>query len=130
MADARRLDDMVALGELLYTTTTGGTTGSGSWVDIENFDGDVLMVLDLHAVTGSGTVTVQASVSAAATGAGSTNAVDPGGTTMTPTAIGVYLLALGVDYQPQIYMGCTLSLTGFTACTATVSLLGRHRTGP
>jgi len=134
--DARRLDDLIPIpggaipGELLYTTTTGGTTASGSWVDIENFDGDLVVVLDVHSVTGSGSVNLQMSVSAANTGAGSVNAVDPGGTSLAPTAVGVYLLALGVDYQPQIYLGCTLSLTGFTATTSTVSVLGRKRIGP
>jgi len=132
MADARRLDDVIAISELFYTATTGGSTASGSWQDLEQFVGDVLVVVDVHSITGSGTVTVTVQGSAANTGSSPATAVGTAAiaiatASVTPPAVFVGAYDPGENLQ---FLGVNVSYTGVTGSILTVALIGRHRTGP
>ena len=126
MGSAVLLDDFQnPAAELFYTATTGGSTGSGSWQSLQGDSGDVLIVVDVHAVTGSGTITVQAQTASANTGAGAANATDPRGTSLAITAVGVYLLPIASNAQANLFIGVQVSYTGFTGSIMTVVLLER-----
>jgi hypothetical protein len=130
--DARRLDDLVAYS-LFSTATTGGSTASGSWVDIENFEGDMVLLVNVTGVTGSGTITVQPQLSAANTGASPSSASDTRGSSLAITAVGIYLLPLAVSQQPAQsgqsanYLGVDVTYSGFTGSVQECILLARAK---
>jgi len=116
--DARRLDDCVPV-ELVpsgsHTSSAACSTASGNWTDLSNLDGDVLIVVDVASVTGTGTLSLQVSESAANTGASPSNDPDPRGSLFTITAAGIYALAINARNAAARYLGIVGTLTGFTA---------------
>lgn len=127
MGHARRLDDVVVatlVASQSATTSAAASTPSGSWVDIENYDGDLLILVNVGVFTAT-SLNYQAQVSGANTGAAAVNCVDQRGTTLAIVAAGVYALALNVAAQPQPIAGQTavfIGLTGtFTGTSALVS---------
>jgi hypothetical protein len=129
MGHARRLDDVVVatlVAAQSATTSAGTSTPSGAWVDIENYDGDLLILVNVGVFTAT-SLNYQVQVSGANTGASPSNCVDPRGTTLAITAAGVYALALAVLSQPQptagqtaVYIGLTGTFTGTSALVSAV----------
>lgn len=128
MADAHRLDDLQAANLLNTQNVTGSVnTPSGSWIDISNYEGDIAVVVDVGAVTGTGTVNIQVQSSAANTGASPTSETDPRGTLAQPAAAGAVVLFLDVNTLANKFMGVAVTLTGVTGVLLGVVLVGRKR---
>ena len=135
MGNARRLDDVIVtqlVAAQSATTSALASTPSGSWVDIENYDGDLLIVVNVGGGTFSN-LSIQPQMSSANTGAGATNCLDPRGAVLTITAAGIYGLALNVNNQPlpgspalPNFIGLTSTLTG-TNAVMSAALIARGR---
>jgi hypothetical protein len=121
MADAFQRDDEVAsslLNPVSAANTAAATTGSGNWVDLSQYAGDVLVTLNVGAVTGS--IAGKLQVGDDNTGA---NAVDiTGATFSTLSAAGVANLSLNSDGTAKRYLGFVGTIvTGPALVSVTVS---------
>jgi hypothetical protein len=121
MADAFQRDDEVAsslLNPVSAANTAAATTGSGNWVDLSQYAGDVLVTLNVGAVTGS--IAGKLQVGDDNTGA---NAVDiTGATFATLSAAGVANLSLNSDGTAKRYLGFVGTIvTGPALVSVTVS---------
>ena len=128
MSDARRGDDDVS--NLLQSQNVTGAvaTPSGDWIDLSDYEGDVAIVVNIGAITGSGTVNVQARVSAANTGASAADAADPRGTIAQPAAAkAVAVIFVNATNQANKFVGVAVTLTGITAAQTAVTLMGHKR---
>lgn len=129
--DARRLDDAV-VSELLKAasgTSSGAlSTPSGGWVDISGYQGDVVVIIDVGSVTGSGTLAVALEVGDDNTGANPVACVDARGVSLNFAGAGLKALVVNSDSQPKNFIGIASTLTGFTAAVVCALLLGRGGT--
>jgi hypothetical protein len=138
MPDAKRLDDITL--KVMLATINAGSGGaasvqSGNWYDLTPVDDDVVLVVNVGAVTGSfGSIAIQLQVSAAATGAAPQNIVDPRGSLLTITALGTYAIAINSDDVPAMgggpfglssFIGFTTTFTTVTAALMGAWLVGR-----
>lgn len=121
MADAFQREDEVASALVVpqsAANTAAATTASGSWVDLSPFEGDVLVTLNVGAVTGSITGKLQCGDDN--TGA---NAVDVTGAAFTVlSAAGVANLSLDANGTAKRYLGFVGTIvTGPALVSVTVS---------
>lgn len=134
---ARCMPDALNLGDLnqVYPLVPSGvhasspqTTGSGSWVDVSNWIGDMLLVVDVSAnVGGYGSITVQLQSATANTGAAAANETsDPRNSgLLTITANGTFVMPYSADKTANKFVGVNCVYTTVTSATFGVTLLGR-----
>jgi hypothetical protein len=105
------------------------TTASGSWVDCENFIGDVAVLVTIYSATGSfGSLAVQAQASAANTGASAASILDPRNQgLLTATAVGSFVLPIAVNCMPANFLGVACTYTGITAGDFSIELIAKKR---
>jgi hypothetical protein len=104
MPDARLLDDAAKaanLAELLTAAsaanTAAATSGAGQWIDTRPFEGDILVIQALGALTGSIVGKLQA-----ASDANGTGAADISGAAFTSaTAHGIQAIAVDKNSMPS-----------------------------
>lgn len=99
-------------------------------MDVSNYVGDILIVVDLGSVTGSlGSLNVQMQSATAATGAAAANeTADPRNSgLLTVVALGAAVMPYGINYLANKFVGVATTFTGITACVAGVLVLGRKR---
>ena len=112
------------------------TTASGNWVDVENFLGDLLLVVNVGSVTGSfGSLKVQLQSASANTGSGAVNeTLDPRNAgLLTITAAGTYAMPYGINYLSSYatsgnagvgcFVGAKTTFTGITASNFSIDLV-------
>lgn len=132
MTDARRLDD-VGVAELIASgskaSSAAASTQSGNWLDVSQCEGDLLVVVNVASVTGTGSLALQASQSAANTGASAANVVEPRGSLLTITAAGTYMMAIDQAKVGLQFFGLTGTLTGFTGVQLSAMVVGRSSNG-
>lgn len=105
MSDAFQRDDEVAfqmLPAVSAANTAAATSGSGNWIDTAAYTGDILVTLNVGAVTGSVTGKLQA-----ADDANGTNAADITGATFTAVSAAnkVQSIAINSDGTAKRYVG-------------------------
>jgi hypothetical protein len=131
--DAYNLQDLKQVFPLIPAAVNAAapTTGSGSWVDISNWVGDGIIVVDLAAnVGGFGSVKVQLQTATNAAGAGAANfTLDSRNSgLLTMTALGTYVMVFDTDAIPTNFLGCACTYTTVTSATFGVTALGRIHT--
>jgi hypothetical protein len=128
--DAYNLQDLKQLFPLIPSGVNAAapTTTSGNWVDVSNWVGDSLILLDLSAqVGGFGSVKVQVQTAASNTGAGAANftADTRNAGLLTAVALGIFAIPIDTDAVPNNFVGVTCTYTTVTSATFGVTLLGR-----
>jgi hypothetical protein len=130
-ADARQLGDSLGYPMVVAgANATAPTTPSGSWIDISNAIGDLLLILNLGSVTGAfGSLKVQLQSATANTGASATNeAADPRNLGLiTAGADGVFVIPYKTDFITNQFVGVACTFTGITAATFGVELVLRPK---
>ena len=131
MTDARLLDDCGAaalLAPISATTTAAATSGSGAWLDISNFIGDILVVQNIGVCSGTGSINGKLQ---AASDANGTSAADVTGATFTSVTASTncQVYAISPDQVPaaKTFIGYVGTISGFTAVLVGVSAHGRKR---
>ncbi len=105
MSDAFQRDDESAsqlLSPASCANTAAATSGNGFWVDLAQFEGDILVTQSVGAVTGSITGKLQS-----ADDANGTNAADISGATFTAvsSANNVQSISLDANSTAKRYLG-------------------------
>lgn len=104
--------------------TAAATTPSGSWADLSQYEGDVAVVINIGALTGSINVKVQ--VGDDNTGANPVDAVDGRGiATGVKTGAGVFVLPIKKD-QSKAFIGVVGTVVTGPVLVG-VTLLGRKK---
>ena len=105
MSDSTQRDDLVAfqmLSAISAANTAAATSGNGNWMDLSQYQGDILVTLNVGAVTGSVTGKLQT-----ADDANGTNAVDITGATFTAVSAAnkVQSIAISAQGTAKRYLG-------------------------
>lgn len=132
MTDARLLDDCQAAALLLPVSaanTAAATSGAGAWLDISNFIGDILVVQNVGALTGAGSLNGKLQAASDANGTGAADVTGATFTSITTSPGGCQIYAISPDQMPsnKTFLGYVGTITGFTAALIGVSAHGRKR---
>jgi len=131
MTDARLLDDCQAaalLAPVSAANTAAATSGSGLWLDISNFVGDVLVAQNVGVCTGAGSINGKLQ---AASDVNGTGAADVSGATFTSVTASnnAQIYAISPDQVPaaKTFIGYVGTIAGFSAVLVSVTAHGRKR---
>ncbi len=112
------------------TKSVYGITASGNWVDCSNYVGDLLMLVNLGAVSGGpGSISVQfKSANSAAGSSAVIEATDPRNAGLaTLTSSGVVAVPYRANCISNKYAGASCTLSGVSSAVLSVDLIGRPK---
>jgi len=133
VTDARLLDDVQAvclLAAVSAANTAAATSGTGLWLDVSNFLGDVLIVQNIGACTGAGSVNGKLQAGSDANGTGAADITGATFTSVVATGPNCQIYALDPSQCPaaKTFIGYVGTIAGFSAVLIGVSAHGRKRT--
>lgn len=132
MADARLLDDCVTgilVSAVSAANTAAATSGAGQWFDVSNWVGDLLIVQNLGALTGAGSVNGKMQAASDVNGTGAADITGATFTSVTTSPGGAQVLAVDPATLPsnKTFIGYVGTITGFTAVLIAVTVVARKR---